>query len=388
MAENKPLAVYVHWPWCKAKCPYCDFNAHVAESIPREDYLAAIRAHVAETQDFTGPRSVNAIFFGGGTPSLMGADLAGKVLAEISHAYTVQSDAEITLECNPTSSSRELFLGLKSAGFNRVSIGVQSTRPEWLDFLGRKHNVQEALETLDSALETMGNVNADLIFGLPQQDLQMWLQQLKSLASAGLPHMSCYQLTIEPQTAFFSAVKRGEWEPLDGDRQADFIAETRHILRDAGYQNYEISNFAKPGKACRHNVHVWGYGDYAGIGPGAHGRISANNGQGLTHWATQATKHPRNWLARWRDRRPMTDMTPLTPAMRWREALLAGLRLEGGFDVMTMESSLGGKLTQNVDGEALAVLRQFGMVSLDGGRLMLTEKGWPLLDGILAQLLT
>lgn len=387
MAENrlnKPLALYVHWPWCKAKCPYCDFNAHVAESIPQDDYLAAIRAHIAETRHLTGPRTVNAVFFGGGTPSLMGAPLAGEILAEISHTYSLQSDAEITLECNPTSSSQNLFTGLKSAGFNRVSIGVQSTRPEWLDFLGRKHNVAEALETLDMALKTIGNVNADLIFGLPQQDLDVWVEQLKSMASMGLPHLSCYQLTIEPQTAFFSAVKRGEWRPLDEDRQADFIAETCHILRGAGYRNYEISNFAKPGRECAHNVHVWQYGDYAGIGPGAHGRLVLENGQAV---ATRATKHPRNYLSRHHDGRLQTDMTPLTPSMQWKEALLAGLRLEEGIDVMNMESSLGGKLKENADGEALAVLSQFGLISTENGRLKLTEKGWPLLDGILGQLL-
>lgn len=376
--------MYVHWPWCKAKCPYCDFNAHVAADIPREDYLAAIRAHLAETRELTGKRSVSAIFFGGGTPSLMGADLAGAVLEDIGRVYHVENGAEITLECNPTSSSDALFLGLKSAGFNRVSIGVQSTRPEWLDFLGRKHNVDEALFTLDSALKHMGNVNADLIFGLPEQNLTLWLEQLKAMAGLGLPHLSCYQLTVEPQTMFFSAVKRGEWTPLDSDRQADFIAETRHLLQGAGYRNYEISNFAKPGMECAHNVHVWRYGEYAGIGPGAHGRLFlAEN----LHVATQATKHPRNYLARWREGKPQTDMTGLSAAMRWREALLAGLRLEGGVGVMKLESALGGKLTQNVDGEALAVLSRFGLVEEVDGHLKLTEKGWPLLDGVLAQLL-
>lgn len=382
MAGNA-LAVYVHWPWCLAKCPYCDFNAHVWEEIPRAAYLDALSAQLRATRDLTGPRDLAAVFFGGGTPSLMGDAAVGRILSEIGQLWGIPAGTEITVECNPTSSSRALFEGLRAAGVNRVSIGVQSTRADWLEFLGRKHDAGQALATLDAAQEVIGNVNADLIFGLPEQHLPEWLEQLESLGQRGLPHMSCYQLTIEPQTRFWSDVKRGQWQPMPDDTQADFIAATRDALKGRGYRNYEISNFAQEGKRCRHNLHVWAYGDYAGVGAGAHGRLTLPDGRRV---ATQVTKHPRNYLANTETGVPVMKMADLSHKEQWKEAILSGLRLDEGIDVGHMETRLGGKLIQNVDEVGWRILRQAGFLDDSMKRLKLADSGWLVMDGVLSQL--
>jgi oxygen-independent coproporphyrinogen-3 oxidase len=382
ISRPEPLAVYVHWPWCLAKCPYCDFNAHVWDEIPRGEYLAALFKQLRATRELTGARDVVSVFVGGGTPSLMGAEAVGEVLAEISQLWDIPHGTEITVECNPTSSSRTLFEGLQRAGVNRVSIGVQSTRADWLEFLGRKHDVTQAMATLDAAQEVIGNVNADLIFGLPQQVLEDWVVQLETLAGRGLAHMSCYQLTIEPQTRFWSAVKRGEWMPMEDDLQAEFITATRAVLRRK-YRNYEVSNFAQAGKECRHNTHVWRYGDYAGVGAGAHGRLTLDG----RRVATQVTKHPRNYLANSAAGRDVMKMADLSHKQQWKEAILSGLRLDEGIDVAGMEKRLGGKMTQNVDEAVWRSFRQAGFLDNTEKRLKLADSGWLVLDAVLSQLL-
>ena len=384
MNAAKNLAIYVHWPWCLAKCPYCDFNAHVAVGeIPRREYVGKVLEDLRYVREIAGQHSVSSVFFGGGTPSLMEAGMVNAILAEISHSFHVVEDAEITVECNPTSSSENLFQNLKHVGVNRVSVGVQSLQPQLLEFLGRKHDVGQAIVTLDIAQNIIVNVNADLIFGLPNQTLDGWMGDLATVARMGLNHISCYQLTIEPQTHFFNAVKRGEWEPLNMDVQADFMAETAHFLGTQGLTNYEISNFSKPGFACRHNVHVWQYGDYAGVGAGAHGRLTLTD---RTRVATQVTKHPRNYLKHTTAQNRMKQ-TPLHLAEQWREAILSGLRLKGGIDVMNLELRLGGKLLENVNGKPLAVLSQMGFLEHTCKRIEVTSAGWPLLDSVLGQLL-
>lgn len=331
----------------------------------------------------TGRRVVRSVFFGGGTPSLMGAAGVARVLADIQDVYGLPVETEVTVECNPTSSSDALFAGLADVGVNRVSVGIQSLQDDLLKFLGREHTAEYALHTLKSAQNRLGNVNADVIYGLPNQQLEGWMDDLERVADLGLNHISCYQLTIEPQTHFFSAVKRGLWEPLDMDRQADFMAETAHFLGTQGFINYEISNFCKPTRECQHNLHVWQYHDYAGVGAGAHGRLTLTDG---TRVATQMTKHPRNYLKHSTvDERLHT--TVVTPQDAWREAILSGLRLKEGIDVPTLEMRLGGKLTENVSGEALAVLSRLGFLEHNCNRLRLTERGWLLLDSVVGQLL-
>lgn len=387
MIPTTDTALYVHWPWCLAKCPYCDFNAHVWDDIPTDAYVAALRNDMVHMAEIGGKRRISSIFFGGGTPSLMGAAVVARILDAVAEHWNIADSCEITVECNPTSSSRELFAGLADAGVNRLSLGVQSTRADWLAFLGRKHDVYQALTSLDAAQSVLGNVNADLIFGLPTQDVTSWSHQLREMAGRGLSHLSCYQLTIEPQTRFFGAVKRGEWAPLDGDTQADFMAETRHILAEQGYTGYEVSNHARAGAACRHNLHVWRYGDYLGIGAGAHGRLLRPDGQRV---ATQVTKHPRNYLARARSGGCTFRQTPLGAEDVVREMLLSGLRLREGTDLERISLFSGLPRNHIVSEKELGWLRTLGLVEgglTDTPVLRLTDAGMAVMDSVVAALI-
>lgn len=383
MTPPTSLALYVHWPWCLAKCPYCDFNAHVWKDIPAQAYLDAVVADMQAMRSLGGPREIVSVFFGGGTPSLMGAENTSYLIDKINDIWGLPATAEVTVECNPTSSSRELFQGLKAAGVNRVSIGVQSTRADWLDFLGRKHDVGQALATLDAAQEIVGNVNADLIFGLPQQRLADWLAQLEQMSARGLSHISCYQLTIEPQTHFFGQVKRGEWAPLEGDIQADFMAETETLLGSHGYQTYEISNHARDNLVCRHNLHVWRYGDYAGVGAGAHGRLTLADGRRV---ATQVTKHPRNYLAHAAQGETTFRTTELGAREVADEILLSGLRLNEGLPLERLTAFSGIKPSHIVSEKAVAWLGAVGLLERTDGMLRLTNAGRRVMDSVLAEL--
>lgn len=385
MKTPNSLQLYIHWPWCLAKCPYCDFNAHVWDDIPRAAYLDALRLHLRQTFEITGKRSLESVFFGGGTPSLMGAGMISDILAEVQTLWDIPATTEITVECNPTSSSESLFRDLAATGVNRVSVGVQSTQDDWLAFLGRKHASCEALLTLEMALKHVGNVNADIIFGLPNQSLDRWTEQLDSLARMGLSHISAYQLTIEPQTAFWGAVKRGEWAPLDNDTQATFLTATTDLLEERGYTRYEISNFAQPGRECRHNSCIWQYGDYAGVGAGAHGRLTTPDG---TLLATRATKHPRHYLehAQKGDNLLLTQKLSLADA--WTEALLAGLRLTDGIDIPALEARLNhSSLVNFIQPEGLQLMHQMCFLEHTATRLRLTPRGRDMMDSVLGQLL-
>ncbi|MCP5405668.1 MAG: radical SAM family heme chaperone HemW [Pseudomonadaceae bacterium] len=376
------LAVYVHWPWCLAKCPYCDFNAHVWDDIPRKAYISALVSDLTTMRELSGPRRIESVFFGGGTPSLMRAGEVAAVLETVADLWDF-SGAEVTLECNPTSSSAALFGELKAAGVNRVSVGVQSTKAEWLEFLGRKHDVRQALETLKAAQKVFARVNADVIFGLPNQNLDIWKQQLKQLSCLDIGHVSAYQLTIEPQTRFFGQVRRGEWAPLEDDTQADFMAATEEVLAAQGYAQYEVSNHARDGQVCRHNLHVWRYGDYAGVGAGAHGRLTLTDGRKA---ALKVTKHPRNYLARAARREPTFAQELLTPQETATERLLSGLRLNEGVSFMDASSGDDEKPAQIVSGKVVDLMVKSGFLQLADGMLRLTGAGRRVMDGVLAEL--
>lgn len=391
--HQKPLAVYVHWPWCKAKCPYCDFNSHGLDASPlREDaYVDALCRELAYWRGALGAenghkRPLASIFFGGGTPSLMRPTSVARILEACGEVADFSPFTEITVECNPTSSSAALMDDLAAVGVNRVSVGIQGLKPAWLAFLGRTHSVGQALETLELAQRAVGNVNADVIYGLPGQELEEWTGQLERLAGLGLAHISAYQLTIEPNTRFFGDVRRGLWQPIDGDREADFFEATRDVLTAQGYENYEISNFARPNRSCAHNVHVWRYQDYLGIGAGAHGRITLPDG---TRLATSVSRQPDTYLRLMAEQGQAFSLNEAIPATKGlQEAVFLGLRLTEGIDLDSLEKTFGKPAYQQaVEAVELALLLERGFLKRNTTRLTLSDSGWPRLNSILERIL-
>lgn len=396
-----PLAVYVHWPWCKAKCPYCDFNSHA--STPREaEYLNALLREFSDFSEhgvmtpsknvsFTPSGSlISSLFFGGGTPSLMNPKTLESLINGVRAIAPHAPDWEVTVECNPTSftspvAARTFFQDLKQAGVTRISIGIQGLKPEWLRFLGREHSVADALATLEAAQNVFNNVNADVIYGLPEQKLADWRELLHFLCHQDLSHISAYQLTIEPNTAFYSAVKRGAWAPLTSDQEHDFFEETRQILTTHSYTNYEISNFCRPGKECRHNLHIWRYGAYAGFGPGAHGRLPLSPCGVL---ATRVLKHPEAYFRAVDSLQPVSHITELTPAETLQEAVFAGLRLAEGVDMELLSKLAPASIYEAaISSPEIAFLVEKGLLNRTRSHLHLTPAGWPLLNAILQRIL-
>lgn len=384
----EPLGIYIHWPWCKAKCPYCDFNSHALRGESREtEYVEAVCRELRGWREKIGPeRTVESVFFGGGTPSLMQAESIEKILSAAREVGAFLEGCEVTVECNPTSSSKTHFKGLAEAGVNRVSVGVQGLQEKWLKFLGRHHAVEEALATLEDAMECIGNVNADVIYGLPEQGLKEWQEQLEKLTGMGLRHISAYQLTIEKNTRFFSDVSRGVWEPVEGDIEADFFDLTREVLEGAGYGNYEISNFARPGFECVHNLRIWQGGDYIGVGAGAHGRVTLADGRRV---ATAVVKQPDGYLSRMAHGTEAFSIQEVVDgALAVQEAFLMGLRLRTGINADSLLKRHGQKVYEAaVDAVELAKMVDTGFLEHADGYFRLTEAGWPRLNLVLKRIL-
>ncbi|WP_333795336.1 radical SAM family heme chaperone HemW [Hyphomicrobium sp.] len=343
--DSRPgFGIYIHWPFCAQKCPYCDFNSHVrfgGWDEPR--FLTAYRReldHVAGLlpEDLAETRTVTSIFFGGGTPSLMQPETVGAILDHIAGLWTVAAGAEITLEANPGSVEAGRFAGYRAAGVNRVSIGVQSLRDPDLKRLGRIHSVAEAKAAVALAQRTFERVSFDLIYARPDQSLEDWRSELsEALALAG-GHLSLYQLTIEPETRFADLYAKGKLVIPAAEAAHDLYALTQELTAAAGLRQYEISNHARPGEESRHNLTYWRYGSYAGIGPGAHGRLPTPS----AHLATSTERNPERWLAQVEDAgHGLVEREPLSPEARTDEMLLMGLRLAEGIDLDRM-ASIGG----------------------------------------------
>jgi oxygen-independent coproporphyrinogen-3 oxidase len=366
--ETQDLALYVHWPFCVSKCPYCDFNSHVREAIDQESWREALLADLAHEARETPGRRLGSIFFGGGTPSLMPpATVAALVEAAETH-WGFAPDVEITLEANPSSVEAERFADLAASGVNRVSLGLQSLDDAALRFLGRAHDVEEGLRALDTAQGAFGRVSFDLIYALPGRSAAAWEAELGRALSFGTGHLSLYQLTIEPGTRFAAMAARGELAPADPDESAALYELTREMTAAAGLPAYEISNHARPGEESRHNLSYWRYRNYAGIGPGAHGR---RNGR-----ATQRHRKPENWLsALGRNGHGIVEETEIGARDARIEALLMGLRLAEGVACGPDDLDMG----------AVARLSALGLVDHDGERLRATPRGMLLLDAILAE---
>ena len=376
MAE--PLALYVHWPFCVSKCPYCDFNSHVRESVDQTVWREALLADLRHEAALLSGRAVGSIFFGGGTPSLMPPETVAAVIAEAEALWGLADDVEITLEANPNSVEVANFADLAAAGVNRVSIGVQSFDAEVLEFLGRAHSEDEARRAISTAQALFARVSFDLIYARPGQSLAAWERELAGALAFGTDHLSLYQLTIEPGTRFATLAAKGDLTIPDGDAAADLFDATQAMARAAGLPRYEVSNHARMGQESRHNLAYWRYADYAGIGPGAHGR---RLGQ-----ATERHKTPENFIAAvTRNGHGLKVEADLPPHERATEAMLMGLRLTEGVDLARIEARSGLAREAFVDAGAVAQLAGQGLMRQGGDRLAVTEQGILLLDSILSE---
>lgn len=374
-----PLALYIHWPFCVSKCPYCDFNSHVRDGVDQAAWRAALLADMAHEARLTAEKQITSIFFGGGTPSLMPPAAVAALIAEADRLWGLAPDCEITLEANPNSVEVANFATLASAGVNRISIGIQALDAQTLQFLGRAHSVDEGLRAIATAQAHFARVSFDLITARPGQSLDAWQAELARALAFGTGHLSLYQLTIEPGTRFETLHRKGELHLPDEDLAADLFAATRAQMAAAGLPAYETSNHARPGEESRHNLTYWRYGDYVGIGPGAHGR---RNGI-----ATERHRKPENWLAAVEaSGHGVKAERPLTPRTRATEALLMGLRLAEGIDLDDIAARTGVGVASLVDRVAAERLAALGLLRHDGARLIVTESGAPLLDAIIAQL--
>ncbi|WP_340264583.1 radical SAM family heme chaperone HemW [Sphingobium mellinum] len=376
----EPMALYVHWPFCVSKCPYCDFNSHVRADIDVDRWRDALLSDLAhEAALIDGRRPLSSIFFGGGTPSLMPPAIVAALIEAATAQWTPTGDIEITLEANPSSVEAARFADLALAGVNRVSLGLQALDDQALHFLGRAHDVREGLGALDVAQSVFDRVNFDLIYARPDQSESDWQTELLRGLSFGTDHLSLYQLTIEPGTRFATLVAQGKLRPADPDHAATLYELTQAMTLEAGIPAYEISNHARPGQESRHNLTYWRYGDYAGIGPGAHGRRGG--------MATVRHRKPENWMsAVTRNGQGLRSEEPLADADRAREALLMGLRLAEGVDLGRIAALSGIATADLVDGRALNRLKGMGLVERDGDRLRVTAPAMLLLDAILPEI--
>ena len=376
MAE--PLALYVHWPFCVSKCPYCDFNSHVRESVDQAVWRDALLTDLRHEAALLPGRRVGSIFFGGGTPSLMPPATVAAVIAAAEAEWGLTDDVEITLEANPNSVEVANFADLAAAGVNRVSIGVQSFDAQVLEFLGRAHSEDEARRAIATAQDHFARVSFDLIYARPGQSLTAWESELTSALAFGTDHLSLYQLTIEPGTRFATLAAKGDLTIPDGDTAADLFEATDAMTRAAGLPRYEVSNHARVGQESRHNLAYWRYADYAGVGPGAHGR---RLGQ-----ATERHKKPENFItAVERNGHGLKVEADLPANERATEAMLMGLRLTEGIDLARIEMRSGLARYAFVDGDAVARLVGQGLMRQAGDRLMVTDDGILLLDSILSE---
>ena len=368
-----PFALYVHWPFCVSKCPYCDFNSHVRETIDQDAWRKALLTDLAHEARLLPGRTLGSIFFGGGTPSLMPPATVAALIEAAGRYWPLADDVEITLEANPSSVEADRFADLRAAGINRVSLGVQAFDDERLAFLGRAHSAREGLDAIATAQRNFARVSFDLIYALPGDTEQQWSSDLDRAIGLGTEHLSLYQLTIEPGTRFAAMAVKGTLTPLDADHAGGLFELTQARTAAAGIPAYEISNHARPGAESRHNLTYWRYGDYAGIGPGAHGRRDGR--------ATLRHRKPENWLtAISRNNHGIELEEALTDSERATEALVMGLRLAEGLDVQ--RSGLEPFVNRN----AIARLAEQGLLVRDGTRIAATSAGMLLLDAILREI--
>jgi|SRR5579862_320457 len=380
---REPLAVYIHWPFCRSKCPYCDFNSHVREAVDAARWTRALLADLDHQAPLAADREVVSIFFGGGTPSLMPPETVAALIERVRALWPVAADLEITLEANPNSAEAARFAGFAVAGVNRLSLGVQALDPAALRFLGRGHDRAEAIAAIELARATFPRTSFDLIYARPGQSAAAWEAELDEALRLAGEHLSLYQLTIEPGTAFGNRASRGEALAAGEETAALLFEITQRRLAAFGMPAYEISNHARPGAECRHNLVYWRYQDYFGIGPGAHGRVRA----GDDRIATAQIRAPEAWLAAIESRGAAVDeMTPIDRGTAVEEMVMMGLRLVDGISRQRLEA-LAGRDIETLFGAALPRLIDGGFLTLDADRLAATASGRQRLNAVLGALL-
>jgi putative oxygen-independent coproporphyrinogen III oxidase len=379
-ADMPPLGIYLHWPFCSAICPYCDFNVHAAHknTATQEDWLAAYCGELTHAHGLRPHGPVETVFLGGGTPSLMPAELVGDILNHIDALWGLAAQAEISLEANPISAAAPHMQKLRQAGITRLSLGVQAFDDAALRFLGRTHSVADARAAFVDAQRIFDSASFDLIYARPAQSLADWQKELSAALALAPQHMSLYQLTIEPDTPFHARMQQGKLAMPDEEAAADLYEMTQSLCAAAGLPAYEISNHAAPAHICRHNQAIWQGGDYAGIGPGAHGRLTLDG----TKHASLAARQPQEWLAACREKGHGWQLTKLPAIEAAEEAVMLGLRLTEG-RALTDLAAQGVAL----DKARILPLQEDGLLMAQPDRLQASEKGRLLLDYILARLL-
>ncbi|WP_422041051.1 radical SAM family heme chaperone HemW [Roseibium sp.] len=380
-ANEAGFGIYIHWPFCAAKCPYCDFNSHVRhQPVDQARFAAAFERELSHFAELTKGKRVESIFLGGGTPSLMEPATVERLLKAVADRWTLEDAVEITLEANPSSVEAERFRGYRAAGVNRVSLGVQSLQDRDLKLLGRLHDADTARAAVETARATFPRLSFDLIYARPGQALTAWEAELQEAISLAADHLSLYQLTIEHGTPFYALHQAGKLDMPEPDLAAEFFELTQEVTADAGLPAYEVSNHARPGAECRHNLVYWRYGDYVGVGPGAHGRVTA----GATRLATSTERHPETWLENVeRAGHGLIENAGLNEEEQGDEFLLMGLRLKEGIDLGRYETFSH----RSVDPRRLKALLEHGMVEEIGeNRVRATREGFFVLDAVVADL--
>ncbi len=374
------FGIYVHWPFCQAKCPYCDFNSHVVRGVDQLAYADALVRELEHMARLCDPQALTSIFFGGGTPSLMEPSTVETVLGGVDRLWGIHQGTEISLEANPTSVEAEKFRDLASMGVNRVSLGVQALKDDDLKFLGRLHSVDEALHAIDLARAHFARMSFDLIYARPDQTVDAWEAELVRALSFAVDHLSLYQLTIEEGTPFFDLHARGAFAVPDEDHATALYEVTQSVCDAAGLFAYEVSNHAIPGAECRHNLTYWRYGDYVGVGPGAHGRITSDGVKS----ATVTERLPAKWLAAvTADGHGLVEVDNITSSQSAEEMMLMGLRLDEGVS-LARYADLAGK---HLDPDRLARFETDGLLRQQGDRLAATPSGRLVLNRLLGELL-
>jgi oxygen-independent coproporphyrinogen-3 oxidase len=387
MSSEPALGVYIHWPWCLSKCPYCDFNSQAVDpkQIDQEQWRSALLIELNHSLDETDRRRVGSVFFGGGTPSLMSPGTITALLNLLSKRRGLSSRLEVTLEANPGTIDAKTLAGFKSAGVTRVSLGVQSLEDQALKSLGRIHDAKTALKAIDLIRKRFDRASIDLIYGRPGQSLTGWQAELEQALSLGLDHYSLYQLTYEETTPLGQAARLGRIAPLDGDTEAEFYSQTLAQMAAAGRPAYEISNFATRGQQCRHNTDIWRGGSYIGIGPGAHGR---ERRQGKIY-ATERLSDPQSWAKQLAEKgHGYKTCTALLPGERAQELILLGLRLSEGIDRKRYNHLTGFDLLEVINPLAVQRMVADGYINRSCTRFRTTAKGRLLLDSITRLLLS
>ena len=392
MRPNRRTGLYIHWPFCAAKCPYCDFNSHVRESINMQDWQRAMLSGLDYYAGLLPGRRIDTVFFGGGTPSLMEPSLVSAILDHVQKRFSIANDLEVTLEANPTSVEAEKFKAFRVAGVNRVSLGVQSLDDAQLAFLGRKHSAVQARDAINLAANIFERYSFDLIYARPDQTLAQWEAELRESLELARGHMSLYQLTIERRTPFYLLHKRGEFTMPEENLAADFYHLTQDIMEEVGLPAYEVSNHAAPGQECRHNLIYWDYEDYIGLGPGAHGRLSdVSVWSGAVKFATREHSVPEEWLRRTLENPGSAMDVPQSLGAQdaFEEGFIVGLRQRGGLDLSVLSARFGVDWRSVLEEGKIAVAAQQGWLIFEDARehLTLTREGWLRLNALAPYLL-